>query len=246
MARARILRIIVRHVYDAILVILGPEGFWFSYAEDVYLGGKPWNVALALDAASGLYAMFELTLGWGPKKTELQLPLDFDSDHLPLPRGDPAGRPIPDVVTGCKACMGVPKHPSSCYAFITTALQPLARRHDTLLDLVAYVSDEDPFASLRLLQVCGVNRFGHVLNIVPPDIITTAFCEERDAAIATALGAIHGIPVDITHSSHTLPVVAGGVGLPSLRTSAAASYLGAFFRVAGPLIARLALMGGNY
>jgi hypothetical protein len=46
-----ILCITVLHVYDAILVILGPKGYFFSYAYDMYLGGKQWNVALALDAA---------------------------------------------------------------------------------------------------------------------------------------------------------------------------------------------------
>ena len=72
-----ILCIIVRHVYDALLVILGPEGFLLSYADDVYMGGLPINVALALDAASGIYAMIGLSLGWGPRKTELQLPANY-------------------------------------------------------------------------------------------------------------------------------------------------------------------------
>ena len=83
-----ILCITVRHVYDALLVILGPEGFLFSYADDVYIGRGPWNVALALDAASSLYAMIGLSLGWGPKKTELQLPINYDPETLPLPRDE--------------------------------------------------------------------------------------------------------------------------------------------------------------
>jgi len=58
-----ILCITVRLVYDALLVILGPEGFLFIYADDVDMGGKPLNVALALEAASGLYAMIGLSLG---------------------------------------------------------------------------------------------------------------------------------------------------------------------------------------
>ena len=37
----------------------------------------------------------------------------------------------------------------------------------------------------------------------------------------------------------------GGAALPSLRELAPASYLGAFFRVTGPLTKRLALMGGT-
>ena len=50
--------------------------------------------------------------------------------------------------------------------------------------------------------------------------------------------------MDPSQSTHTLLVVAGGAGLSSLQTLAAASYLGAFFRVAGPLVTRLTLMGG--
>ena len=71
-----LLCITVRPVYDALLVILGPEGFLFSYVDDVYMGGAPRNVALALAAVSELYAMIGLSLGWGPRKTELQVPGD--------------------------------------------------------------------------------------------------------------------------------------------------------------------------
>ena len=90
----------------------------FNYVYDVYLGGVPWNVALALDAASGLYVMIELSLGWSPRKTELQLLVDCDHDNLPLPR-DESGIPLPDVVNGFKACLGVPRHPTNCDIFIT-------------------------------------------------------------------------------------------------------------------------------
>ncbi len=112
------------------------------------------------------------------------------------------------------------------------------------MDLVSGVSDEDPFAALRLLQICGVNRFGHVLSVVPPEVVFD-FCEQRDAAIDATLGTIQGIKVDPTVSTHTLPVVAGGAALISLRDPAPTSYLGAFFRVAGPFLSRLALMGGT-
>ena len=80
--------VIVRPIYDALLVILGPEGFLFSFADDVYMGEVPWNVALPLDAASGLYAMIGLSMVWGPNRTELQIPVDCDLKKLPLPRDD--------------------------------------------------------------------------------------------------------------------------------------------------------------
>jgi hypothetical protein len=121
-----IMCIIVRHVFDALLEILGPEGCLFNYADDVYLGGVHWNVALALDAASVLYAMIGLSLGWGPRKTELQLLVECEHDHLPLPR-DKSGRPLPEVVNGFRACLGVPWHPTNCDMRITEAMLPLAK-----------------------------------------------------------------------------------------------------------------------
>ena len=63
-------------------------------------------MALALDAASGLYVMIALSLSWGPRKTELQIPVDYDLNKLPLPRDDSC-RPLPEVVNGFKARLGV-------------------------------------------------------------------------------------------------------------------------------------------
>ena len=60
-----------------------------------------------------------------------------------------------------------------------------------------------------------------------------------------AFGAIQGMSLDPQTSTHDLPVVAGGAGLPFLLRTKSASYLWAFFRVAGPLIDRLAQMGGT-
>jgi hypothetical protein len=65
--KTTIMCVTVRPIYDALLVILGPEGFLFSFADDVYMGGVPWNVALALDATSGLYICHDRAIhGMGP------------------------------------------------------------------------------------------------------------------------------------------------------------------------------------
>ena len=132
--------------------------------------------------------MIGLSLGWRPRKIKMEILVGCDLDNLPLSRHD-SNRPLLEVVNGFKACIGVPRHSSNCSRFLSEALQPLAKRHDSLLDLVADVSEEEPFAALRLLEVCGVNMFGHVLSAVPPDF-AAAFCEDRDAVIAAALGAI--------------------------------------------------------
>jgi hypothetical protein len=135
------------------MVILGPEGFLLNYADDVYMGGLPANVARAMSDAILLYNMIGLTLGWGPKKTKLILPTDCDPSDLTLPR-DASDRPLPDVVTGFKACLGVPRHPNNNISFIADALGPFGSKHDNLLDLVASISEEeDPFGALRLMQV---------------------------------------------------------------------------------------------
>jgi hypothetical protein len=108
-------------------------------------------------AALGLYDMVGLHLGWGTKKTKFVLPLNCDLDSLPRPR-DPAEHPLPGIFPSFRACLGVPRHPTYDENFITAALKPVALQHDMLLELVADVSNEDLLASLRLMQVCGINR----------------------------------------------------------------------------------------
>ncbi len=51
--------------------------------------------------------------------------------------------------------------------------------------------------------------------------------------------------MDPDNTTHQHPIVVGGSGLSPLYRTASASYLGIFFRVAGPLIYHLAHMGGT-
>ena len=51
-----ILRITVRPVYDALRSLLGPKGFLFSFADAVYMGREPLQVAHMLAVAPGIYA----------------------------------------------------------------------------------------------------------------------------------------------------------------------------------------------
>jgi hypothetical protein len=115
--------------------------------------------------------------------------------------------------------------------------------HDRLLDFTEEVSDEDPFAALRLLQTCGIQRFGHVLSAVPPDLVRE-FAAPRDETISSTFATIHQSPAS-EDSTHTLPVGAGGAGLTSLAAHAEGIYTGAFFRIARPLQQRLAAVGGS-
>jgi hypothetical protein len=87
------------------------------------------------------------------------------------------------------ACIRVPRHPTCDENFITIALKPVALRHDSLLELVANVSAEDPLAALRLLQVCGINRYGQILSAVPHASLAT-FCDQRDTTVTEAFGDI--------------------------------------------------------
>jgi hypothetical protein len=183
-----ILCITVRLVYDALRDLLGPRGFLFSYGDDVYMGGEPVLVALTLTTAPHVYGDVGLSLGWGPKNGELVLPTGCDPGHLLLPC-NPRGEPLPNIVQGFEACLGLPRHPTNNEDFIINALQQVALRHDNLLELVRGVSEEDPFATLRLLQVCGVNRFGHILSAVPPET-TSLFAEHRDLLITDTLATI--------------------------------------------------------
>ena len=62
-------------------------------------------------------------------------------------------------------------HPTNNDTFVLNALEPVARRYESLLDLIADISDEDPFVALRLLHVYGVNMFSHILSADPPGIL---------------------------------------------------------------------------
>jgi len=223
-----ILCITIRLVYDALLDLLGSEGFLFIYIDDVYMGGVSIHVPLALSAALGIYDMVGLQLEWGPKKKKVVLPPNCNPERLPLPR-DPSGKPLPEVVLDFKACLGVPRHLTSEETFILGALEPVSRRNDSLLDLDANGSDEDPFAALRFLHVCGgVNMFGHILSEVPPESSTT-LCAQRDATITKTFGVIQGLPVDSENTTHDLPAMAGGAGLPFMYRTTFANYMGTFF-----------------
>ena len=76
-----------------------------------------------------------------------------------------------------------------CTDFINKAMRKPAARHDRLLNMVKDVAEDDPLTTLRLLHVCGVNRFGHVISAVPPTIIRQ-FAESRDATNVRCMEAI--------------------------------------------------------
>jgi hypothetical protein len=109
----------------------------------------------------------------------------------------------------------------------------MGEAHDRLLDLTELVLEEDPFAALRLLQTCGIQRFDHVLSAAPPNLVRE-FAAARDEAISSTFSTIQQSPSS-EDSTHTLPVGAGGAGLTSLAAHAKVSYAGAFFRIARPL-----------
>ena len=55
--------ITVKLVYDALRNLLGHQGFLFSYADDVYMGGEPVQVAHTLATTPDTYADIGLLMG---------------------------------------------------------------------------------------------------------------------------------------------------------------------------------------
>jgi hypothetical protein len=68
-----ILCIKVKPAYGALLGLLCPGGFLFSYTDDVHMGGKPPCVAQTITAIPRIYKSVGLMLGRGHKKIELVL-----------------------------------------------------------------------------------------------------------------------------------------------------------------------------
>ncbi len=91
--------------------------------------------------------------------------------------------------------------------------------------------------------MCGVSKFAQVISTVPPAIIRP-FAKARDAAVVRCFEAVQEYEVT-KQSTHALLVEAGGAALHSLVQHGGGSHLGTYYRIAGPLIARLMLMGGT-
>jgi len=175
-------------VYMRLRAAMGEQGTLYAYCDDAYLITEPDKMADVLAQAPAIYGKVGLKLGYGLGKTEIILPQGYDRVDFPYPFDDPSV-PAPHVVSGFKSCLGVPRHHTNDQVFITAALYDLGVKHDRVLDQVEEVSDEDSFAVLRLLQVCGVSRFGHVLSVVPP-AYAVYFARRRDEAVAATLATI--------------------------------------------------------
>ena len=177
-------------IYRTLKKELGPEGMMLAYSDDVYLHGPPVNVAATITAAPPMYEKVGLRVGWGPAKSELAFPPDVDPDEsLILPRGED-GAILPHLVQGLEAYLGISRHRRRCVDIITKAMKKPAARHDRLLSMTRNIAEDAPLTALRLLQVCCVDKFGHVISTVPPEIIRP-FAEARDAAVVHCLEAIH-------------------------------------------------------
>jgi len=198
-------------------------------------------MANTLVASPAIYRKVGLWIGCGPGKTELILHPDPSAFHSTL---EVSGGGLPNVVISFTLCLGAPRHASNDGSGLgTSTLAIICFRQDRLLDLVEDVADEDPFAALLILQVCGVQRVGHVISAVPPPLVYD-FETTRDDAVASTLATIQLKPPS-QDSTHPLPTGAGGGSRISLARHASGIYLGAFFRVVAPLQQRLKAMGGR-
>ena len=224
-------------VYSQLAAALGPSAVLTAYADDVYCAGPPERVAAALLLAEPLYSRVGLSVGWGPGKTELYLPPSVPGIPLPL---HPDGSLKPLLVRGFASCLGVPRHPTQDPAFLRPAFASVAARQSRLLAFISGVSVRHPKAAGRLLEVCAVRRFAHVLRSVPPDACGP-FYEAQDTAVLDTFRTICGAP-DSDHRPYCsvrLPTLLGGAGLSSLAHHAPALHLGGYYAIAGPLSQRL-------
>ena len=171
-------------VYSRLRAAMGEQGTLYAYCDDSYLIAEPDKIDEILTQAPAIFDKVGLKIGYGPGKTDLALPRGYETQECPYPLADPEV-PAPNVVLGFKACLGVLRHYYIDQAFIKNMLQDMGVKHDRLLDMVEEISDDDPFAALRLLQACGVSGFGHVLSVVPLSCVAHNIDEALAATLAT-------------------------------------------------------------
>eukprot|EP00873_Tetraselmis_striata_P037934 jgi/Tetstr1/458198/TSEL_044687.t1 len=263
-------------VFDAITAKLGMGGLGLAFADDLHLLGTALGTALALHSAQPALAAVGLSISGGPDKTEVAFaPAEHGAGIreweglLPRAAGAPSPPPcppsgpldaaafsrardpavLPHLVTGFRRCLGVPRHRKLDPTFVRDALRRPAARQDAILLMAREIADAGHIhASLRLVQVCGVKRFAHLLRGLPPESLAEVMLE-RDAAVHSTLAHIMDLTGDETAASLSLmrtglSTMLGGIAVDSLVHESHEQHLGAFFALAGPLAERLRKMPG--
>ena len=174
-----------------------------------------------------------LRIEWGPGKIEMILPTGTDLVTV-LAQLDTLGGGLPHIVPSLTTCLDIPLHVVNDPSLISDVLASVGTRHDRLLDLVEEVADEEPFSDLRLLQVCGVQCFDHIISKVPPPLVHMV-AQERDDAVTATFAAIQQEPTG-HESTHMLPIGVGVGSLWSLTRHATSNYLGDSFGLQAPCI----------
>eukprot|EP00873_Tetraselmis_striata_P041685 jgi/Tetstr1/461949/TSEL_007027.t1 len=146
---------------------------------------------------------------------------------------------LPHLVTGFRRCLGVPRHRKLDPTFVRDALRRPAARQDANLLMARDIADAGHIhASMRLVQVCGVKRFAHLLRGLPPESLAE-YMLKRDAAVHSTLAHIMNHTGDETAASLSLmrtglSTMLGGIAVDSLVDESHEQHLGAFFALAGP------------
>jgi len=191
--------LVMSPVYASLGALLGIDGALYAYSDDVYLVSDPVNMPIALGDAPAISKRVGLRIGWVPCKTQLILPPRCDSDAF-LQQLDAYGEGLPHIVPGFSACLGIPRHANNDPEFITVSLECLGVRNRRLLDLVEAVADDGLFAAIRLLQVCRVQWFGHIINAVtsPLDMDSHKHATRGEILPANRVLPLPGISEEIT------------------------------------------------
>jgi hypothetical protein len=176
-------------VYANLREVVGEEGVLYTYCDDSYLLAPMEQMATVIHQAPCIFSKVELRIGYEPGKTELIQLQGCSRQDFPFPLDDPHAA-APQVVACFKSCLGVPIRFDNDPEFLNDALQAMGTTLDMLMGMAEEVADEqDPFATLRRLQTCGISRFGQVLSAVPPPL-AQAFAIDRDEAIAATIATI--------------------------------------------------------
>jgi hypothetical protein len=216
-----------------------------AYADDVHLLGADSDVAAAFELMQERMAAINLTVSYGPEKTEAWSPAWAN-----LGAGEDIASALPTAVERCRGGMKVLGSYVGTDAYTKQrAMESVTDKKDRAfahvceaLTLFAQAGlEHSKNVANMLLNKCVVTKLDYLLETLPPHISADA-AAERDRLIKAAFIAINNLTEeqwDLAQARIELPTSLKGCGLRSAKDIAAAAYITARMHTSAAVISAL-------